>query len=202
MRKKIYHLSNLLPTWLKLDDNLLMNNKENGNLNAPKKPNWTKPKKISNQHEEIIQMAVIGRSNAYIAKALDFSPQHVARLINSSEISERIKAERETRVNAIIREKIYGLSGAAIDSISQILTSQDARDSTRLEASKWVLEQTVGKAKGIEGPQTTNLVQIIQMIENIPRNLEPKLKDEWDVKMDQVLDEVIPKGLIVGKRTP
>lgn len=178
-----------------------MNNEENSNSNSPKKPQWTKPKKISNVQEEVIQMAALGRSNAYIAKTLDFSPQHIARLVKSPEISERIKAERETR-NAIIRDKIGDLSGLALDSISQILTSQEARDSTRLSAAQFVLEQTVGKAKGTEAPQTTNLVQVIQMIQNMPRNNEPKPKDEWDVKMEQILSEVIPPGMIVGKRTP
>lgn len=147
-------------------------------------------------------MAVLGRSNAYIAKTLDFSPQHIARLINSPEISERIKAERETRFSANVRDKINDLSGAAIDSISEILTNQGIKDSVRLDGSKWVLEQIVGKAKGTEAPKTTNLVQVIQLIESMPRNSQPKPKDEWDVKMGQIISEVIPPGLIVGKRTP
>ena len=101
----------------------------------------------------------------------------------------------------IVREKINGLSGLAIASVEEILTDADEKGSTKLATAQFILEQIIGKAKGTEAPQTTNLVQVIQMIENMPRNNEPKPKDEWDIKMSQILDELIPKGLIVGKRT-
>lgn len=165
-------------------------------MNKITKKIWQKPKKLSNRHEEVIHLAVLGRSNAQIAAALGFTPQHIAKLMRSTLFQEKVKAERETRINSIVREKISGLSGLAIDSIELVLSSPDEKGSVKMDAAKFILEQIVGKAKGTDEPKTTNLVQFIQMIDALPKDATQQPKSKWD----ELINQIVPSDMVVGKR--
>lgn len=106
-----------------------------------------KIKKISNRHENLIQLAVLGYSNKAIADKLGFTPQHVAKLMRDESIQNRIGLIRDINFNNVLRDRIKNICGVATEALEEVISSSEESAAARVSASKFIIEQTIGRPK-------------------------------------------------------
>lgn len=158
---------------------------------------WDAPDKLNDRHEALILYSVLSYPTSVIAEKLGYTAKHIRKLLRAPNIQEKIRAERETRFSNVLRESMDDLCGLGIETLKQLLTSTETKDSVKLEAAKFLLDHGAGKAKALVEVQGGNLMQVIQLIEKLPKSTAPTVRDHFD----DIIDQVIPnKNFVIGVR--
>ena len=153
---------------------------------------------IKGRHQVLIQLAVLNYPPSEIAAKLDYTVEHVRRLLRSPVIAAKISSERDTRFAQVLKTKMDGLCGLAAAAVEEVLLNTNEKGSTRLEAAKFVLEHTLGKAKATVEVKSDLLGDFISKLDQLGKNsvvLGPR--DATDL----MLDEVIGEDHVVGRRS-
>jgi len=157
------------------------------------------------EHSHMIRLAASGIPQWQIAHDLGYDEAHVSKILNTPEI--RLKVEQEIKDiygndwKATLRDRNAKAIGVADD------VMQNGSYKEKAAMARWILEQTVGKASQEIEVKKTSLKEIIIKVEQMTQNQLrdvgnnsqnlPKTKDHFDT----VIEQIIPKGLVVGKRS-
>lgn len=112
----------------------------------------------------IARMHAGGLRNSEIARRLGYTQSRISIVLNEPWIQKEIARWRgkfESDVTERIKE-------AAVDGayfVHGLINNDEARDQTRLDAAKWAIEKTTGKAKqevSVESNTLTNFMQLMR----------------------------------------
>ena len=166
---------------------------------------WHRLQGIRYEHELMIEMAAVGRPQKDIAAALGYDPMHVSKALNTPDIREKINKKISEIFGEDIKKALKAQNMKAIGVVSDVLNT--GKESERASMAKWVIEHSVGKASQDVHVTKTTLVEFIHKVEEMQQNQLrdvngtfeslPKDKDHFD----NIIDQVIPQGMIVGKRS-
>ena len=164
---------------------------------------WQRIQDIRHEHEHMIHLAASGLPQGEIAKQLGYDHVHVSKVLRHPEVRNKIS----DRINEIYgsdhKKALKDRSLKAIKVVDEILES--GKESEQASMAKWVLEHSIGKASQDVNVKTTSLVEVIHKINEMSQlrdvgsSIEALSKPEDP--FDNVIKEVIPKGIIIGKRS-
>lgn len=166
---------------------------------------WNKLQSIRFEHEHMIMMAAGGRPQREIAEAMGYDQAHVSKILNTPEIKAKVQEEVKSIYGTDYKKALKDLNDKAIMVVSDIL--ENGKEAEKASMAKWNLEHTVGKAsQEIQVTKTTLtefIVRVDQMKADQLRDVGPNqtlLSKEPD-PFDTIIAEVIPKGMVIGKRS-
>lgn len=128
----------------------------------------TAEQKWPSEWHMVCWMAANGLDQNSIAKQINYSWEQVSRILNKRSVQEKIESIRREFLGTNQLEKKFAASAPkAAEYFGKIVSGEEiVKTSERIDASKWILEQVVGKAKqkvDVEGE--TTLLQIIQALD-------------------------------------
>lgn len=105
-------------------------------------------KPLSARHKLLAQLAAGGSKNCDIAKQLDLTESRVSILLSNSRIQSEIERYQDKYYEKTIEQRFQEVMPAAMDVLEEIIAgrSDEIKPQLRLEAAKWILEKTTGKA--------------------------------------------------------
>lgn len=165
---------------------------------------WNRLQSIRFEHEHMILMAAGGRPQREIAEALGYDQAHVSKILNTPEVKARVQEEVKSIYGTDYKKALKDLNDKAIMVVSDIL--ENGKESEKAAMAKWNLEHTVGKASQEIQVTKTTLSEFIVKVDQMKSELRdvgpnqsllPKIPDEFD----NIIDQVIPKGMVIGKRS-
>jgi hypothetical protein len=167
---------------------------------------WQRIQDIRPEHEHMIHLAASGVPQWRIAQTLGYDQASVTKILNTPEVRERVKKEIESIYGADHKKALKDRAMKAVGVVDQILES--GKESEMSSMAKWVLEHSVGKASQDIQVTKTTLSEVIVKIEemkaagqlrDVGSNLSSLSKPKDD--FDNIIEKVIPSGMIVGKRS-
>lgn len=125
------------------------------------------------RYQEIARLHAHGKTNNEICALLGYTPARVSLILKDPYVQKEIQTWRDRFVGddsvSIMRE-------AARDGarrIHGIILDPNARDSTVMDASKFVIEQALGKAKQSVAVENVNLSSYMELIKGMQLRGEP-----------------------------
>ena len=165
---------------------------------------WWRLQDIRYEHEFMIHLAATGMSQASISKAVGYDQCHVSKVLNTPEVKERVRQEIEKIYGADHKKALRDRSLKSLEVVDDILAN--GKESEKASMAKWQLEHTIGKASQEIQVTKTTLTEFIVRVDQMKSELRdvgpsqsllPKAEDPFDT----VINEVIPKGMVIGKRS-
>lgn len=167
---------------------------------------WQQVQDIRTEHEHMIHLASSGIPQHQIAEITGYGQPHISKVLRTPDIKERINLEVEKIYGSDHKQAIKSLAMKAVGVADDVLSF--GKESEKASMAKWVLEHSVGKAEQKTTEVKTSLSQVIVKIEQMEK--EKQLRDvgsgsgEFTKSIDPfdtVIDRIIPKGMVVGKRS-
>lgn len=154
-------------------------------LTEESKAEWTKLKKISPKQEVLCHMAASGFSNQKICEELGYSDSRCSILLSDPLIKDRVRTIRESFWNDDVKKRFQRGAGRAMTVIEGAIDGTDRamKSKERLDAAKWLLEKTTGKAPAE-----------LQVTGNILINIMNQLDALKDVTPTQITLQQVPPG--------
>jgi hypothetical protein len=175
-------------------------------LGLPRPPNvsaarWDAPLTHKNTHEHMVNLAAFGLNNKEIAERVGCTPTLVSKVLKKPEVKALVARRISELYGDDIKKAIRDRALNAITKMDEIINDPETKDQVRLQALTYVLDHTVGKAQQTiehKGAVLSELIIKADQLRDVTAQslLLTKEKDS----IDNLLDEVIPKGLVVGKR--
>ena len=166
---------------------------------------WNRLQSIRYEHEFMIHLAATGMSQTAIAEAVGYDKAHVSKALNTPEIKERVRQEIEKIYGVDHKKALRDRSMKSLEVVDDIL--ENGKESEKAAMAKWQLEHTIGKAsqeiKVTKTTLTEFIVRVDQMKADQLRDVgpnTPQLSKPID-PFDTVIDQIIPKGMVIGKRS-
>lgn len=116
----------------------------------------------------IARYNAMGWTNKRIGEKLNYSPTAVSLALQSTWVQEevaRMRALYETDIIAQVKEAAK--DGASF--IHETILNESAKISERLDASKWAVEKTTGKAKQEVGVESNTLMHFMEVVRDMQR---------------------------------
>lgn len=161
---------------------------------------WQRIQDIRFEHEHMIHLAASGVSQMKIAEALGYDHVHVSKVLRHPDVQAAVRQRISDIYGEDHKKALKDRSMKSLEVVDEVL--ETGKESEKASMAKWVLEHSVGKASQDVNVKTTSLVEVIHQINQlrdvpgITQSL-PKPKDHFDT----IIEEVIPKGMVVGKRS-
>lgn len=166
---------------------------------------WNRLQSIRFEHEHMIHLAASGMPQWLIAEQTGYDQAHVSKVLNTPEMKLKIQEKIQEIYGADHKKAVKDLGLKAISVVSDILDS--GKESEKASMAKFVVEHSIGKASQEIVERKTSLTEVIVKIEQMRNDqlrdvgsnqtLLPKEEDPFD----NIINEIIPKGMIIGKRT-
>ncbi len=175
----------------------------------PKGVSWDRWQELQGErgeHTHMIHLAASGVPNWRIAQILEYDSVHVSKVLRIPWVKEKVKAEIESIYGTDHKKALKDRAIKALTVIDDIL--EDGKESEKAGMAKWVLEHSVGKASQDIQVTKTSLTEVIIKINEMQTSNQlrdvgsgqaslPKPKDHFDT----IIAEVIPEGMVIGKRS-
>jgi hypothetical protein len=179
-------------------------------LGIPKPENiswarWQRIQDIRFEHEHMIHLAASGLPQKLIAEAIGYDDAHVSKILATPEVRKKVTE----RVNEIYgQDHKKALKDRVMKAIGVVDTVlETGKESEQASMAKWVIEHSIGKASQEVNVHKSTLSEVIVKIEEMK---QAKLRDVQGIAQDlpkeidpfdNIIDQVIPKGMVIGKRT-
>jgi len=166
---------------------------------------WQRLQDIRYEHELMVHLAATGMSQNRIAEELNYDPVYVSKCLNNPEIKEKINKQINEIYGTDIKKALRDRAIASIGVVDDIL--QNGKESERASMAKWALEHTVGKASQEIIEKKTSLTELIIRIDQMEQDQlrdvgsNPALLTKPKDHFDTVIEQMIPKDMVVGKRS-
>lgn len=176
-------------------------------MNYSKPPNITWPRwNVLNNpkiiHEHIVNMAVLGKSQKAIAQELGFNIERIKAILRSDKIKASIQAKMADLYQENIKKALNSRALKGLEVIDSIIDDNTARANVKLDAAKFLIEHSVGKPQQSikhEGNLLAEVIAHAEQLRNVNDANNPK--DNTPDPMDNLVDTLVPQGLVVGKRS-
>ena len=160
---------------------------------------WLAPREITGRHLAVANLTAIGLSQADIAKEVGLSPMRVGQIQRHPKIRDIIKDKRQQYFGEA-RDYIRSLVSKSVGVIDDILESHDAKDSVKLDASKYVIDQAIGKAQQSISVQSESFLKdVMNRLDmgrpDIKQIATTKTKDDMDAMVDAIIVEDVKVGV-------
>lgn len=155
------------------------------------------------RHETIIELMMAGWPRKKIAEAIEVSPSWLNNIITTPLFQAAYGEARKARRELLDKTFITELYQPATEVLKEVMLNPDEKGSTRLDAAKYVIDQTVGKPEQKVHQTGSILHEVISRVEELKsRPVEElnQLLDKPKSAIDTFIDENIPEGFRVGAR--
>lgn len=120
----------------------------------------------------IARYTALGWKPTQIGAKLNYSPTAVSLALKSEWVQSEIRRYREMLETDITHQvKEAAKDGASY--IHTLINNEAAKDRDRLDAAKWSVEKTTGKAKQEIGVESNTLTAFMDLVRDMQRNGEP-----------------------------
>ncbi len=157
------------------------------------------------EYDHIIRLAAAGTPQWKIAEAVGYDQAHVSKVLNTPAVREKIEQEVRDIYGTDWKASLKDRNAKAVGVVDEVLETGNTKEKSNM--ARWVLEQTVGKASQEIIEKKTSLTELIIKIEQMEQNklrevgsssaLLPSSPDPFDT----IIEQTIPKGMVVGKRS-
>lgn len=197
------------------------------------KKKWTKRKRFADltpMHRTLVNMAALGKTPTVIAAETGMSRQNISTVLNREDMRALIAHKQEMLFQNDVKGYIKTLMTKSYGVFEEILDNAlgEVKPSVRLEAAKYVLDHTAGKATQtheIKGNLLGDLIQTLDSARNVTAQIaatpdEPSYVDlsvdeivveektekakanlvPLKDEMDELVAQLVPDEFTVGKR--
>jgi predicted transcriptional regulator len=164
---------------------------------------WQQLQTVRHEHQHMIHLAASGVPQKQIAEILGYTNASVSKILNTPEIKQKVNAEVVSIYGEDHKKALKHRAMKAIGVVDEVLES--GKESEQAAMAKWVLEHSIGKAQQVVEHKGTILSDVMIKIEQLNQ-----LRDVTDSqalltktphKFDTILEQIVPSGVVVGKRT-
>ena len=166
---------------------------------------WWQLQSCRFEHEHIIHLAASGMPQWMIAQQTGYSEPHISKVLNTPEMKVKVQDKVKDIYGVDYAKAVKDLSLKAIGVVSDSLDK--GSEKIRADMAKYVIDHSIGKASQEIVEKKTSLTEVIIKIDQLRssqlrdvgsgQSLLPKDEDPFD----NVINEVIPKGMVIGKRS-
>lgn len=167
---------------------------------------WTQPFDLSPRHLMIIQLTVMGLTPKQVASELGYSTGRMDQLLKMPKIKAAVDKKRDEYFGDS-KKTVKALVAKAYKVVDGILDDENEKSSVRLDAAKYVIDQTVGKANQSVTVSGDNLlVDFISKLDQAAKVMRDVAATEGNLlaapadPMDALVDDIIDAEFVVGKR--
>lgn len=165
---------------------------------------WQRIQDIRHEHEHMIHLAASGIPQGKIAQMMGYDHVHVSKVLRAPEVTAKVRQRIDELYGDDYKKALKSRNNKAVQVVDEIL-SDTSKESERASMAKWVLEHSIGKASAEINVKTTSLIEVIHQINEMNQLREvgsstDNLSKQED-PFDNIINEVIPKGMIIGKRS-
>jgi len=118
----------------------------------------------------VIHLAALGIPNAQIARSLQIPVPSVARILKAESVSREVERIQIQHYNRDVETMFKRLVPTAVKTIFDKMTRKSVKDSTSLEAAKYVVDRAHGKPKETHAVQADMLAEVFRTLKNPPKN--------------------------------
>lgn len=150
------------------------------------------------RHHEILERYLAGEDRKVIAAALGVCPETVGRVVASPLFQERAaqmraartgkRLEAEARGASRAREALDRAAPAAVEVLVGLMHDDGVSASSRINASRTILDKVFGEDDGSKGPRITITPANMNLIVTALRESQAPLKELPDGRDDAVID--------------
>lgn len=166
---------------------------------------WDRLQSIRFEHEHIIHLAACGLPQWMIAQQTGYTQPHISKVLNTPEMKAKVQDKIQEIYGADHKKAVKDLGLKAISVVSDIM--DNGKESEKAAMARYVIDHGIGKAQQEIVERKTSLTEVIVKIEQMrsdqlrdvgsSQSLLPKTEDPFDT----IINEVIPKGMVIGKRS-
>lgn len=153
-----------------------------GTFDARKPETWPRPdgltwgdhiykpgKPLSARHRRLALLVWEGKTNKEISERMNIDSQTIAKLKSYKEFKDEIEKLNNMAYQATIQERLKDMGPLAMDTIEEILKSDDNSIKPMLKAdlAKWVAEKLDGKAKQSVDHQSSTLTDFMEALKGL-----------------------------------
>lgn len=178
-------------------------------LGIPKPENvswgsWIGPKDHSHRHDLIVHLAASGLPNKTIAAEIGMTDAWISVILSQPQMKAKIRAKQDELFGKDTRARLLALSQKALQGVEEVLDDKSAKNSDKLAASTYILDQAVGKAKqdvSIQGNLLGDLISRLDNLDSRPVLPQAEQLDTPPDSMQDFIDEFVPDNVKVGVRS-
>lgn len=166
---------------------------------------WWRLQNFRIEHKHMIRMAAMGTPQGKIAEAMGYDEAHVSKVLNTPEFKAEIEKEIRDIYDEDWKQAVKDRNAKASAVVDEVLEFGSLKEKSAM--SRWVLEHQIGKPTQTIEEKKTSLSEVIIKIEQMQSNqlrdvgsnsnLLPTKPDPFDT----VIEQVVPKGMVIGKRS-
>lgn len=177
-------------------------------------PRWMGPKDVKQRHEWIIHLAAMGKTNRQIAREVGMTDSRISLIINTPAVKQAIQLKIKEYFGEDAKAYIKTLAHKGFEVIEGILVDQTEKGTTRLDAAKYVVDHTIGKAQQTVTVQGSLLSELMIKLDSGARDvstdlLVSELLPSTEIKpvapprdaMDNFVDSLDLEEVVIGKRS-
>lgn len=164
---------------------------------------WEDPLKLSYRHKALINRAALGVPRAVIAVELGITVQHVGKLLRGPTVAKAIEERMENDFRILAEQRLQELLPLALNRLQFIMANDAAKESSQVEAAKFVVDRLVPKPKqtiehtGNLAMDVFHQIKLLQRERAMhPEFQEPKPRSP----VDDFLKRHMPEGFVVGRK--
>jgi hypothetical protein len=152
-------------------------------------------------HEHMIMLKAMGKSDQYIADELGYTHSQVYRVLKTPAVAEAIKARVEQMYDVNVKQAMSDRALKALGVVDQILDDENGKSNVRLDAAKFMLEHTVGKAQQTVKHEGNLLAEVIATADKLHNTTQVhEILTKPSDPMDNMINEMLPTDMVVGVR--
>ncbi len=166
---------------------------------------WQRVKDLKFRHEHVINLAAAGMNQKTISEITGYGLPQISKLLRNPEYKEKINKGVMEIYGEDHKKAVKGLVSKAMIAMDDAVSS--GSEKIRHDAAKYILDHSIGKAEVTITETRTSLSEVIITIDKMRSdqlrdvgsnpNLLPKSIDPFDT----IIEQVIPKGMVIGKRS-
>lgn len=152
-------------------------------------------------HNHMIHMRAAGASYTKIAESLGYSPNQVAQILKTPKIAAKVNDVVKDIYGDDYKKAMNDRAHKAMAIYDRILDDDTVPLKLQLQAAEQVVAYTIGKPQQTvehKGSALTDIMQAVNQLQEAREVGEPLT--ETEVALDNLVKDIIPKGLVVGKR--
>lgn len=155
-------------------------------LELPKPPKislkrWNDAFEITERHQQVILMAAMGKPRDLICEETGYSPSRVAQLLAMPKIKAKVLQKQDQLYSGKARDYIKTLLNQSYGVIQEILENNDEKSSVRLEAAKYIIDHTIGRANQNVNVNHSLLIDVMNKLDQ-QEHLNEVKKDVIDIQ--------------------
>lgn len=108
---------------------------------------WLGPRRLTHRHEIIAMYAATGVNARTIARSMGYTESRISIVLNSKRMKDAIKTIRDQHYGQNVQARMNSMNQKAVDVIEEILNCPNERNAVKLNASRELLNRTLGKPK-------------------------------------------------------